>query len=191
MARNFFRIFTENNPVMGYSKTFFIPEAKGLTTMPVCWECVWHMCAMWYHLSNGRKSGWRTRASAFLISGFFFAMKQCPIAAKITGSIGILPCCALNDFHIRVWTFTRFVRPLLATILCTWELYPRVYNVSSISLLATKKVEKWCITTPILKPKSIQNHLLRLRLHCGTAYKLSPSVASFKTALKAHFMSVA
>ena len=29
MARNFSRIFTENNPVMGYSKTFFIPEAKG------------------------------------------------------------------------------------------------------------------------------------------------------------------
>ena len=33
MARNFFQIFTENNPVMGYSKTFFIPEAKGLKTM--------------------------------------------------------------------------------------------------------------------------------------------------------------
>ena len=31
MARNIFRIFTENNPVMGYSKTFFIPEAKGLS----------------------------------------------------------------------------------------------------------------------------------------------------------------
>ena len=30
MARNFFRIFTENNPVMGDSKTFCIPEAKGL-----------------------------------------------------------------------------------------------------------------------------------------------------------------
>ena len=30
MARNFFKIFTENNPVMGYSKTFFIPEAKGV-----------------------------------------------------------------------------------------------------------------------------------------------------------------
>ena len=30
MARNFFWIFTENNPVMGNSKTFFIPEAKGL-----------------------------------------------------------------------------------------------------------------------------------------------------------------
>ena len=30
MARNFFRIFTENNPVMWDSKTFSIPEAKGL-----------------------------------------------------------------------------------------------------------------------------------------------------------------
>ena len=30
MARIFFRIFTENNPVVGYSKTFVIPEAKGL-----------------------------------------------------------------------------------------------------------------------------------------------------------------
>ena len=31
MARNFYRIFTENNPVMGDSKTFGIPEAKGLS----------------------------------------------------------------------------------------------------------------------------------------------------------------
>ena len=30
MARNFYRFFTENNPVMGDSKTFGIPEAKGL-----------------------------------------------------------------------------------------------------------------------------------------------------------------
>ena len=30
MARNFYRIFTENNPVMRDSKTFGIPEAKGL-----------------------------------------------------------------------------------------------------------------------------------------------------------------
>ena len=32
MARNFYRIFTENNPVMGDSKTFGIPKAKGLKT---------------------------------------------------------------------------------------------------------------------------------------------------------------
>ena len=32
MARNFYRIFTENNPVMGDSKTFGIPEAKGLNS---------------------------------------------------------------------------------------------------------------------------------------------------------------
>ena len=31
MARNFYRFFTENNPVMGDSKTFGIPEAKGLS----------------------------------------------------------------------------------------------------------------------------------------------------------------
>ena len=30
MARNFYRFFTENNRVMGDSKTFGIPEAKGL-----------------------------------------------------------------------------------------------------------------------------------------------------------------
>ena len=29
---------------------------------------------------------------------FIFAMKRCPIEAKIAGSIGILPCCVLNDF---------------------------------------------------------------------------------------------
>ena len=33
MARNFYRIFTENNPVMGDSKTFGIPEAKGFLTL--------------------------------------------------------------------------------------------------------------------------------------------------------------
>ena len=30
MARNFYRFFTENNPIVGDSKTFCIPEAKGL-----------------------------------------------------------------------------------------------------------------------------------------------------------------
>ena len=33
MARNVYRIFTENNPVMGDSKTFCIPEAKGLSAL--------------------------------------------------------------------------------------------------------------------------------------------------------------
>ena len=35
MARNFYRIFTENNPVMGDSKTFGIPEAKELIKINV------------------------------------------------------------------------------------------------------------------------------------------------------------
>ena len=36
MARNIYRIFTENNPVMGDSKTFGIPEAKGLMKFQAC-----------------------------------------------------------------------------------------------------------------------------------------------------------
>ena len=52
----------------------------------------------------------------FVLPPYF--VKRCPIAAKIAGLIGILPCCDLNDFHIEVWTFSRFVRPILATILC-------------------------------------------------------------------------
>ena len=54
------------------------------------------------------------------LSCCFFAMKRCPIAAKIAGSNGILPGCVLNDFvlYIGVRTFARYVQPLLATILC-------------------------------------------------------------------------
>ena len=51
MARNFYRIFTENKPVMGDSKTFGIPEAKGLKLYivfrclradqgPISWHCL-------------------------------------------------------------------------------------------------------------------------------------------------------
>ena len=36
---------------------------------------------------------WFPRASPL----FLCAMKRCPIVAKIAGSIGILPCCVLND----------------------------------------------------------------------------------------------
>ena len=33
-------------------------------------------------------------------------MKRCPIAAKIAGSIGILPCCVLKEFsHNRVYAY--------------------------------------------------------------------------------------
>ena len=39
MARNFYRIFTENNPVMGDSKTFGIREAKGLRN--ILWNITW------------------------------------------------------------------------------------------------------------------------------------------------------
>ena len=69
-------------------------------------------------------------------------MKRCPIA----GSIGILPCCVLNDFFTQVWTLTWFVRPLLATILCVWEIWSgsnnRVYMYHVFHSLATKILQK-------------------------------------------------
>ena len=61
-------------------------------------------------------------------------MKRCPIAAKIAGSIGILPCCVLNEF----FTY-RFVRPLLPAILCIWEIWSLRIHVSRISPCLPKK----------------------------------------------------
>ena len=54
MARNFYRIFTENNPVMGDSKTFGIPEAKGLKkkTRENLFHCVVFIQIVCVH-SNG------------------------------------------------------------------------------------------------------------------------------------------
>ena len=77
------------------------------------------------------------------------------IAAKIAVSIGILPCCVLNDFY--TWTFAKFVRPLLATILCVWEIWSgsnnHVYMYHVLHWLAKKDYpspHKKRITAPIL-----------------------------------------
>ena len=47
-------------------------------------------------------------------------------------------------FHAGVWMFARFVRPLLATILCVWEIWSgsnnRVYMYLPISLVVNKKI---------------------------------------------------
>ena len=86
----------------------------------------------------------QTSTSALLIF-LFFAMKLCPIAAKISGSIRILPCCVLKRlFHIGVglWRFARFVRPLLATILCNWKFGPPRVSRISLSAKKTKKITK-------------------------------------------------
>ena len=43
--------------------------------------------------------------------------------------------CVKWLFHRGVWTFARFVRPLLANILCIWEIWSPRIHVSRISLL--------------------------------------------------------
>ena len=50
--------------------------------------------------SDPRVAAPQTRASAFLFI-IFFAMKQCPITAKIAGLIGILPHYVLNNFFTK------------------------------------------------------------------------------------------
>ena len=71
---------------------------------------------------------------------FVFAMKWCPIAAKIAGLIGILPCCVLNNFFpIGVWTFCLICEASLSHhTLYMGKIGPHIH-VSRISLLAKKK----------------------------------------------------
>ena len=85
-------------------------------------------------------------------------MKRCPIAAKIAGSIGILPCCILNDFFTKGMNVCPFCEASLSHhtlytlhVCETWS--PRIH-VSCISLLVKKRLppKKKTITAPILKP---------------------------------------
>ena len=66
-------------------------------------------------------------------------------------------------FHIRVWTFARFVRPLFATILCTWEIWSTAYTMYHIfpcwqkkKKMAEKNKKFGRITAPTLKPTDDQ-----------------------------------
>ena len=56
-------------------------------------------------MAKGQKSLWflvsahvasDPRVTIFNFQNIFFAMKRCPIEAKIAGSIGIMPCCAFS-----------------------------------------------------------------------------------------------
>ena len=102
-----------------------------------------HFTAKHVNLWNKKVSGFwspraspQTRASVFLIF-FFFAMKRCPIAKKLLDRLEF--CRAvLRLYHIGVWTFTRFVRPLLAPYFENGKFGPRICNVSRISMLAKK-----------------------------------------------------
>ena len=91
-------------------------------------------------------------------------MKQCPTASQhcwIDWNSAAL--CLKQLFHIGVWPFPRFERPLLATILCVWEIWSGsnncvyMYHVFHSFAQQQKnnnnnKTKKKRITTPILKP---------------------------------------
>ena len=87
-----------------------------------------------HHLRPKNKSP-QIRTSAFLI--FFFCccyetMSNWSQNCWIDWNSVVL--CFKRLFHIGVWTFAWFVRPLLATILYNGKFGPRAYSVSHISL---------------------------------------------------------
>ena len=65
----------------------------------------------------------QTRASTFLISFFFNYETMANCSQNWWIDWRILPCCVLHNFFTR--TFSRFVRPLIATILCISSIYPK------------------------------------------------------------------
>ena len=76
-------------------------------------------------LLGQKQKGLRFLVSVRVTSDLFNLLRNdVQLQPKLLESIGILPRCVLNDFfHIGVWTFARFVRPLLATILCVWQIW--------------------------------------------------------------------
>ena len=99
---------------------------RSLTHFQTFWWFAWIDPTMFHENSLKNTENMSESVAICNVYLLFVAIKCCLIAAKIAGSIGILPCCILNDFfHTGAWTFARFVRPLLATILCIiWNLVP-------------------------------------------------------------------
>ena len=131
---------------------------------------IMYMCKftlyMYVNLCKAKKKGLRFLVSTYVASIgiflfiFYFAMKWCPTAVKCAGSIRILPCHVLNDFftykymHIVVWAFTWFVRPLIATILCVWEIWSGSQNcVHTVYIHAQYHVFHWLAKEKITKTK--------------------------------------
>ena len=87
-----------------------------------------------------------------------FRLSNCSQNCWIDWNSAVL--CFKRLFHIRIWTFAQFVRPLLATILCVWEIWSGSNNCvyrcmyHTFHWLAKQKDyqnKQNCITAPILK----------------------------------------
>ena len=89
-------------------------------------------------------------------------MERCPIAAKVAGSIGILPCCVLNDFFTKGYELLPDCEASLSHHTLYMEhfghrvYWPELYH--AFSCWKTKKITKKNkrVTAPILKPTDDQ-----------------------------------
>ena len=99
----------------------------------------------------------QTNVLAFLM--FFFlcyeSMSNCSQNCWIYWNSAVL--CFKRLFHIGVWTFARFERPLSITILCICEIWSlRIQCITYFPVGKKKMAKENCITAPILKPTDDQ-----------------------------------
>ena len=100
----------------------------------------------------------QTRASPFLVFFLLYYEIICLIYCGQNGWIYWYSAmlCFKQLFHIGVWTFAQFVRLLLATILCVWEILPcssnRVYKYHIFHWLAKKSTSPhWFWSPPLTR----------------------------------------
>ena len=124
-----------------------------------------------------------------IFSFLFPPMKRCAIVAKIAGSIGILPCCVLNDFFTYSVVYEClhdfWGLSILATILCVWEIWfgsiwsdTHVYQVflkQKITMHEQKPETFWGVYS--VSPKTFRIHV-HVHVHVGQSNSLDEHVTS-------------
>ena len=102
----------------------------------------------------------QTRTTAFLFIFFLLLWNDIQLQQNCWINWDSAVLCFKRLFHIGVWTFAWFVRPLLATILCIWEIWSLCTQYITYFPVGKKKKriaekrrrKKTCVTAPILKP---------------------------------------
>ena len=128
MARNFFWIFSENNPVMGYSKTFFIPEAKGLTPPIVSNPmAIFILISFWCVNSN---TCILTQMKFFNLSDHLNPPPRSFVLFSFVNSKDDNLSCACSDFVIRKERLVYCLKCSFSTPPTTW-VHSHIYFSSS------------------------------------------------------------
>ena len=86
----------------------------------------------------------------------YATMSNCSQNCWIDWNSAVL--CFKRLFHIGLWMFAQFVRPLLATIFCIMgNLVPAYTCITYFPVGKKTQRTKNCVTAPILKPTDVQS----------------------------------